>query len=399
MFSLTSRLTAVALLVLATTVVATAQTRIEPPGAKQPVPAALRVPPLPQNEWSDTQKALAEKFARYGAPDNAFRTLLRVPELFEGVLPYTIYLSEDSKLTPRHRELLILRAAWLGGNHALWSRHAPRARRAGMSEADLRKVAEGPTASGLDTVEASLLRMCDQLFRNASVTDGTWAEVSKSFDMFHAMDAVETFNHFLVLTQIYNTYGIQPESDAKDRLPTGVTYRVDVPAREPALKVARFIPPAGRGIAVSRTFQLYPELNRSWSPRQTFILQKSPVTPRHREMLILRMGWNCRAEYEWAQHVGAVGRAREWGLEPRNIAQGPDATAWEPVEKTILKASDELFKDVVVSDGTWKTLVDRFGVPWAMSAVFTTSDYRAISMSLNAYGVQLEPTDERFPTF
>jgi hypothetical protein len=32
-----------------------------------------------------------------------------------------------------------------------------------------------------------------------------------------------------------------------------------------------------------------------------------------------------------------------------------------------------------------------------MSAVFTASGYRAISMSLNAYGVQLEPDDERFP--
>jgi hypothetical protein len=32
-----------------------------------------------------------------------------------------------------------------------------------------------------------------------------------------------------------------------------------------------------------------------------------------------------------------------------------------------------------------------------MSAVFTTSDYRAISMSLNTYGVQLEEGDERFP--
>jgi hypothetical protein len=33
-----------------------------------------------------------------------------------------------------------------------------------------------------------------------------------------------------------------------------------------------------------------------------------------------------------------------------------------------------------------------------MSAVFTTSDYRAISLSLNTYGVQLDdPGDERLP--
>jgi hypothetical protein len=32
-----------------------------------------------------------------------------------------------------------------------------------------------------------------------------------------------------------------------------------------------------------------------------------------------------------------------------------------------------------------------------MSAVFTAASYRATSMSLKAYGVQLEPGDERFP--
>jgi hypothetical protein len=32
-----------------------------------------------------------------------------------------------------------------------------------------------------------------------------------------------------------------------------------------------------------------------------------------------------------------------------------------------------------------------------MSAILTSSAYRAISLSLNSYGVQLEPGDERFP--
>jgi len=375
------------------------QTRVDPPGFARPTPAAQRVAPLPDAEWNDAHRALAQKYARYGAPDNAFKTLLRVPELADGVMPYTIYLSEDSILTPRQRELLILRAAWLGGNQTVWSRHAPRARRAGMTDADLRRLAEGGSAKGWDPLEATLLGMADQLFRNASVTNATWAELSKTFDTFRLMDAVETVNHFVVLSLIYNSYGIQPEAGAKDRIPADVPYRITVPPREPALATPRVVAPPGQGIAVGRTFGLYPTLSRAWSPRQTFILQRSPLTPRHREMLILRMGWNCQSEYEWAQHVGRVGRAREWGLEPKLIAQGPDAPGWDATEKTILRASDELYRNAVVSDGTWKTLVDLFGVPWAMSAVFTTSDYGAISRSLLTYGVPLEPGDERFPTF
>lgn len=378
---------------------ARAQTTVDLPGARQPTPAARRIAPLAATEWTDAQKALVEKHARYGTPDNAALTLLRVPELFDGVMPYTIYLSADSRLTPKHRELLILRAAWLNGSQYLWSQHAPRARTAGLSNADLTRIAEGPAATGLDPFDATLLAMSDQLHRNASVTDATWAALAKSFDLFHLMDAVETANHFMVLSLIYNTFGVQPDSGNADRLPSTVAYRVTVPPREAPLTVARAVAPPGRGIAVGRTFGLYPELSRNWSPRQTFILQRSPVTPRHREMLILRVGWNCRSEYEWAQHVGSVGRAREWGLEPKNIALGPTAPAWDPIEATILRASDEIFRDGVVSDATWTALVDRFGIPWVMSGVFTTADYRAISLSLNAYGVQHEPDDERFPVF
>ena len=39
-------------------------------------------------------------------------------------MPFTKYLIDDSVLPPRHRELLILRAAWLCGNQYLWSTHA-----------------------------------------------------------------------------------------------------------------------------------------------------------------------------------------------------------------------------------------------------------------------------------
>jgi alkylhydroperoxidase family enzyme len=114
-------------------------------------------------------------------------------------------------------------------------------------------------------------------------------------------------------------------------------------------------------------------------------------------MLILRTGWNTQSEYEWAQHVGSVGRARDHGLEPSRIAQGADTPGWDPFEQAILRAADELYRDAMVSDRTWKELAARFDAPLLMSAVFTASSYRATAMALNALGVQLEPGDERFP--
>jgi alkylhydroperoxidase family enzyme len=330
--------------------------------------------------------------------DNGLRTLLNVPDLFNGVMPFTNYLSTESSLVPRHRELLILRAAWLAGNHALWSSHAERGRSAGLSTADLRRVAEGGDAKGWEPFEATLLQFADQLFRNASVTDATWRALAATYDEFHLMDAVETVNHFVMLSLIYNSLGVQPDEGAKDLLPTNVPYWLNVPEREPALRAARFEPLEGRGIAVGRTFGRYPKLSERWSPRQSFTNRASKLPPKLRELLILRSGWNCRSEYEWAQHVGIVGRARDHGLDPPRIAEGPLSPVWNDLERLLLQAADELYRDSVVSDRTWTALSPMLDPELLVSAIYTASDYRAISMSLNTYGVQLEAGNERFPT-
>jgi alkylhydroperoxidase family enzyme len=378
---------------------ADAQAVVDPPGMRRVAPlAAPRITPLADAELTDVHKQLIARFTRDGRANNALRTLLRVPELTEAVMPYTTYLSNETSISPRHRQLLILRIAWLAGSENLWAEHAPRARVYGLDDAAIRRIAEGPDASGWERFDATLLRLADQQFRNSSVTNATWKALSERYDLFNIVDAVETVNHFTTLSIFYNSLGIQPDAEAKDRLPADVPYKINVPAREPALTVARISPNQGRGIAVSRTFGRYPLLNQRWSPRQNFILRTPLLTPQHREMLILRMGWNCQSEYEWAKHVGSVGRAREIGLDPVRIAEGADAPAWPPFEKHILRTADDLYRDGRVSDATWRGLAEQFKPEQIMAAIYSSSVYRAISMSLNAYGVQLDtPDDERLP--
>jgi alkylhydroperoxidase family enzyme len=379
-------------------ILSAAQTTLEQPGGRQPVALTKpRIAPLSEAHWTDVHRQLVAKFAPDGRADNALKTILHLPELVEGVMPFTLYLSDESSLSPRHRALLALRVAWLCGNQPLWATHATRARKAGLTTSEIRRIAQGPDTSGWDPFEATLLRLADELFRNSSVTDATWQTLSASYDLFHLLDAVETVNHFTVLSMMYNSFGVQPDADMPDRLPRDVPYRVVVPPREPPLTMARVTPNDGRGLAVTRTFARYPQLQTRWSPRQGFVNRTSKLVSRHRELLILRMGWNCRSEYEWAQHVGTVGRAREHGLEPVRIAEGARASSWDDFERTLLRVPDELYLNAMVSDATWRALSDRFDTGLVMSAVVTPSAYRAISMSLNAYGVQLEPNDERFP--
>ena len=388
----------VAVALLAGSLPAAAQARIERPGGRPPATLAKpRIAPLPESEWTGEQRRIAERFTRDQRVDSGLATLLRLPVLAEAVFPYTFYLADQSTLSSRHRELLILRTAWLCGNQAIWASYTPAAKKAGLTPSEIRRIAEGPDAAGWDRFEATLLRFADQLFRNSAVTTSTWEAMAKIYDLPHMMDAVETVNHFTTLALLYNSLGVQPDAWMPDRLPAEVRYRVVVPEREPPLTAARVEPAPGSGIAVGRTFARHAKLNETRGGRANFINRISKLEPRHREMLILRTGWDCQSEYEWAQHVGNVGRARDHGLDPRSIAEGPTSPGWDGFERAILRAADELYRDSLVSDSTWSALGARYDASLLMSAVFTASSYRATSMALNAFGVQLEPGNERFP--
>ena len=358
-----------------------------------------RVPPLSESEWTDEQRALVERYAPDGTPGNALRTLMRVPALADRVFPFMGYIARDSTLSPRHRALLILRTAWLTQSANLWATHASRAGAAGLSAAEVQRVAAGP-AEGWSAFEAVLLGLADELFRNASVTDQTWDALAEQYDLYHMVDAVVTVNETTANAILFNSLGIQPDDNTTARIPTDdVAYRVVVPDREPSLTVPRIEPLEGDGLRVSRTFGRHPDMAaaRGTNPGYVLTPERSRLVPHDRELLILRTGWNAQAVYEWAKHVGSVGRARAHGLEPRWIAQGRDATGWNANELALIAAADEMYRDTMISDATWATLSERYDTHQLMSIAMTAARYRMVSMTLNAFGVQPLPDDERFP--
>ena len=374
---------------------------VDPPGSRIFVNrlTEARVPPLPESEWTDEQRAIVERYAPDGNPGNALRTLVRVPALADRVFPFMRYITDDSTLSPRHRGLLILRTAWLAQNGNLWATHATRAGDYGLTTDEVRRVAEGP-AEGWSDVETDLLGLADELFRNASVTDRTWDALAAQYDLFNLVDAVMTVNETTAHAILFNSLGIQPDDAATARIPTDdVAYRIDVPDREPALTVPRIEPVEGDGLRVGRTFRRHPDMAAARGTNPGYVLnpERSRLEPHDRELLILRTGWNAQAVYEWAKHVGSVGRARERGLEPLWIAQGKDATGWNANERALIDAADEMYRDTMISDDTWAALSERYDTHQLMSIAITAARYRMVSMSLNAFGVQPLPDDEELP--
>ena len=148
---------------------------------------------------------------------------------------------------------------------------------------------------------------------------------------------------------------------------------------------------------IFRTLANHPKLMKRWLVFGNHVLAKSTLGAREREIVILRTGWLCRAEYEWAQHV-VIGRAS--GItdeEIERIADGPDAEGWSERDRLLLRAADELHADQFVSDATWSGLSQHYETQPLMDLVFTIGQYTLVSMALNTLGVQLESGAARFP--
>jgi alkylhydroperoxidase family enzyme len=152
----------------------------------------------------------------------------------------------------------------------------------------------------------------------------------------------------------------------------------------------------GHTLNIFATLIHHPKLMKRWQVFGNHVLNKSTLPPRHRELLILRIGWLCRSEYEFGQHV-VIGR--QVGLsdgEVERITRGPEAEGWDAFDATLLRAADELHADAFLSNETWNQLAEHYDTMQLMDVVFTVGQYNLVSMALNTLGVQ---QDEGFPGF
>jgi 4-carboxymuconolactone decarboxylase len=121
-----------------------------------------------------------------------------------------------------------------------------------------------------------------------------------------------------------------------------------------------------------------------------YVMRKTQLSARERELAILRVGYLCKAGYEWAQHSRL---GKEAGLTDEELARikiGPASNDWSVRERLLLQACDELHVDYFVSDATWRALLEHFDQRQCMDLVFVIGHYTQVCMMLNTFGIQLD---------
>jgi alkylhydroperoxidase family enzyme len=149
-------------------------------------------------------------------------------------------------------------------------------------------------------------------------------------------------------------------------------------------------PSRPKGLNVLGMFAHHPALAAAYNTFNGYILYDSMISPRQRELLVLRVAHLRDAEYEWAQHAIMAGDAGISPEEVERIKAGPDADGWEPLDGALVSAADELVRDARIAEDTWTTLSAELDTQQLMDVVFTVGTYEVIAMAFRTFDVELD---------
>jgi alkylhydroperoxidase family enzyme len=186
-----------------------------------------RIEPLPPNEWSPEMSAAIAALRpenprhafprRQGRPKalNALGTLARHPELAKAFNTFNGHILFSSTLSPRERELLVLRVASLRASEYEWRQHAVLAADVGLDDDEVARIAVGPDAPGWSSIDQAMLRAVDELIGAGAVSDATWAVLAAELDVERLMDLVFTVGAYEILAMAFRSFGVELDDDLR----------------------------------------------------------------------------------------------------------------------------------------------------------------------------------------
>lgn len=144
-------------------------------------------------------------------PPNLFSTLARHRRLFRRWLRFAAALMPGGRLPRQDTELLILRVAHNTGCDYEWSHHERLARQVGVTEQEIARVPDGPSAPGWSPRRAALLSAADELHAERRLGDELWQRLRAQLDEPQLIELCMLVGHYEMLAMTLNSLQVQTD--------------------------------------------------------------------------------------------------------------------------------------------------------------------------------------------
>ena len=166
-----------------------------------------RMPPIPADKLTDAQKkAIVEfKAARSVDISGPFVPLLRSPEVMSRARAMGDYLRYKSSLPPRLSEFVILLTARRWTQQYEWNALQPLALQGGLRGEIVKAIVDGRRPAGMAEDEDAVYTLWDEVQRNQSVSDATYARVLGKVGEQGVIDVLGITGYYTMLAMVMNT--------------------------------------------------------------------------------------------------------------------------------------------------------------------------------------------------
>jgi len=173
-----------------------------------------------------------------------------------------------------------------------------------------------------------------------------------------------------------------------------ITPRVDpvTPPYPPDLQAVfdKIMPPGVPPLSLFTTLARVPRIYDRF--RAASLLDRGPVSLRHREIVIDRTCARCGCAYEWGVHVAFF--AERVALTPQQVAatvQGhSNDPAWSGEESLLIRLVDELHDSADISDHLWSELAEAFSIEQIFELIALVGFYHTVSFFAKATRLRAE---------
>ncbi len=185
-------------------------------GSKNPVRLKEpRIAPLTESQWNEEQIKLLTPYKREdGSVLNVVATLGRHPKLFDRFITFGLYVLREQTLPDRDREILILRIGWLCQAKYEFGQHTLAGKRVGLTDEEILRITKGPDEPGWSAFDAALVRVVDELYYDAIISDATWKVLSERYNEKQLMDVIFTVGQYNLVSWALNSLGVPLEKGA-----------------------------------------------------------------------------------------------------------------------------------------------------------------------------------------
>ena len=155
--------------------------------------------------------------------------------------------------------------------------------------------------------------------------------------------------------------------------------------------------PAGTPLNIFGTIAHHPKLLKRFMNFAGLFLNKGLLPAREREIVILRVGWNCQSVYEFGQHTVIGQRVGLTMVEIVELTKQSTEHQWSALDQALIAMSDDLCADNCVSTTTWEELQAYWSEAELVELVMVAGTYRLVSGFLNTMGVELDADTPGWP--